>query len=241
MTFNHIETEIFDFSTRYLGRKRFYVKGKKYYPSITTILSSRNTEALDRWYEKMGKDVANYIASQAGERGTRVHKIIEHYLHNFHEATTEEKKRAWEHDKRHFVSYRMFEGMKKYLDRIDNIHLLESPLFSDKYEVAGRVDCIAEYDGVLSVIDFKTSNSLKKEKYNENYYIQGSGYALMFEEMYGKPVEQVVILSVCGADDETGGVAQEFIVNKEDYLPLLSEAIHNFRQKFIAENRAKVE
>ena len=96
-------------------------------------------------------------------------------------------------------------------------------MWSDKYGVAGRVDCIGEYKGKLSIIDFKTSTNPRREEYNENYYIQCSAYAEMYEEQTGTPIDQIVVLVVT-ADGEV----QEFVRQKQDYLPLLSETIETF-------------
>jgi len=99
-------------------------------------------------------------------------------------------------------------------------------LWSDKYKVAGRVDCIAEYNGKLSIIDFKTSTKPRKEEYNENYYIQTSAYAEMYEEQTGTPIDQIVILVVT-----SDGEVQEFVKQKHDYLPKLTEAIEAFNSE----------
>jgi ATP-dependent exoDNAse (exonuclease V) beta subunit len=103
----------------------------------------------------------------------------------------------------------------------------EGALYSDKWGVAGRVDCIAEYEGKLSVIDFKTSTKDKKEEWVENYFIQTSAYCEMYEELYGKAIDQIVILIVTEE-----GSTQKFIKNKKDYLPLLKPAIEEFHKKF---------
>ena len=109
---------------------------------------------------------------------------------------------------------------------MNNIHAQEVGLYSDKYKVAGRVDCIAEYDGKLSIIDFKTSSKERSDEWNESYYIQASAYAEMFEERTGIAIEQVAILVV--TED---GIVQEFVKNKTDYLPLLSDAIKDWTEK----------
>jgi genome maintenance exonuclease 1 len=109
---------------------------------------------------------------------------------------------------------------------VDNIYAQECGLYSDKYKVAGRVDCIAEYDGKLSIIDFKTSSKERSDEWNESYYIQASAYAEMFEERTGIAINQVVILVV--TED---GIVQEFVKNKTDYLPLLSDAIKEWEEK----------
>ena len=130
----------------------------------------------------------------------------------------------WEEHKKKFLPYCLFGQLEKQvLHKVDNIHSQECGLYSDKYKVAGRVDCIAEYDGVLSIIDFKTSSKERNDEWNENYYIQASAYAEMFEERTGKQIEQIVILVV--TED---GTVQEFIKKKYDYLPMLEQVIEEF-------------
>ena len=106
---------------------------------------------------------------------------------------------------------------------MNNIYAQECGLYSDKYKVAGRVDCIGEYNGVPSIIDFKTSTKERNDDWNESYYIQASAYAEMFEERTGIEINQIVILVV--TED---GIVQEFIKTKHDYLPLLVETIDDF-------------
>ena len=114
---------------------------------------------------------------------------------------------------------------------INNIYAQECGLWSDKYQVVGRVDCIAEYNGVPSIIDFKTSKSERSDDWNLDYYIQASAYAEMFEERTGTPIEQIVILVV--TED---GQVQEFIKKKHEYLPLLVETIEQFVSEWENEN-----
>jgi genome maintenance exonuclease 1 len=111
------------------------------------------------------------------------------------------------------------------LDNVDNIHAQECGLYSNKYKVAGRVDCVAEYKGKLSIIDFKTSTKERNDEWNENYYIQASAYAEMFEERTGNPIEQIVILVV--TED---GVVQEFVKTKHTYLPMLDDVLEEFNE-----------
>ena len=126
----------------------------------------------------------------------------------------------------------LFGQLEKVIkEKVDNVYAQECGLYSDKYMVAGRVDCIAEYDGVLSIIDFKTSRSERNDDWNESYYIQASAYAEMFEERTGTPIEQIVILVV--TED---GVVQEFIKNKTDYLPKLINAVDDFTTDWEKEN-----
>jgi genome maintenance exonuclease 1 len=109
---------------------------------------------------------------------------------------------------------------------VNNIYAQECGLYSDKYKVAGRVDCIAEYDGKLSIIDFKTSSKERSDAWNESYYIQASAYAEMFEERTGIAIDQICILVV--TED---GIVQEFVKNKAEYLPMLTDTIKEWEEK----------
>lgn len=213
--FNHIGVDIPEVKTKTVNRKRFYLTPDGgVFPSITTVLSVRKREGLAEWRKRVGEDVANYIARTAANRGTKVHKMCEDFLNN----------QEVVQDNREFLPYCLFQQFKPVLETsINNIYAQECGLWSDKYKVAGRVDCIAEYNGIPSIIDFKTSRSQRNDEYNESYYIQASAYAEMFEERTGIPVEQIVILVV--TED---GTVQEFVKKKHDYLPLLVETIEQF-------------
>lgn len=202
-----------DLQTESINGKRYYVtpNGDKY-PSITTVLNDRGKEGIRKWRASVGFDVANQIMRAAAKRGTAVHTLIENYLNN-EELTKQE-----------VLPLALFTLMKSELDNVDNIVLQEAALYSDEYQIAGRVDCIAEYNGKLSVIDFKTSTKEKKEEWCENYFIQCSAYCEMYEEIFGNPIDQVVILMV--TED---GAVQRFVKDKKDYLPLLKEAIQDFK------------
>ena len=192
-------------------------EGNKY-PSITTVLSVRNKKGLFEWRKRVGEDVANYVARKAANRGTSVHHMCEDYINNDFDEEKHKKK---------FLPYVLFNQLREsVLQKIDNIYAQECGLYSDKYKVAGRVDCIAEYDGKLSIIDFKTSSKERSDDWNESYYIQASAYAEMFEERTGITIDQVVILVV--TED---GVVQEFVKNKTEYLPLLSDVIKEWKVK----------
>jgi ATP-dependent exoDNAse (exonuclease V) beta subunit len=129
--------------------------------------------------------------------------------------------------KKNFLPYCLFSQLKeKALCNINNIYAQEAGLYSDKYRVAGRVDCIAEYNGVPSIIDFKTSTKERKDEWNESYYIQGSAYAEMFGERTGMEISQVVILVV--TED---GTVQEFIKEKYDYLDALVQTVTEWGKK----------
>ena len=218
-----------ELTTQTVNFKRFYeTPDGKLYPSITTVLSTRNKKGLFEWRKRVGDEVANYVARTSAARGTAVHHMCEDYLNNF---PTEWPDKWKEHEKK-FLPFCLFKQLEnKVLQKIDNIRSQECALFSNKYRVAGRVDCIAEYDGKLSIIDFKTSTKERNDEWNENYYIQASAYAEMFEEQTGTPIEQIVILVV--TED---GAVQEFVKEKYDYIPLLVETIDNFTKAWEEEN-----
>ena len=214
--FSHTPVDLPPVKARNSDGVRLYEtpEGNKY-PSITTVLSIRNKKGLHEWRKRVGYDVANYVARTAANRGTAVHHMCEDYLNNDFDEEKHKKK---------FLPYCLFKQLaKETLDNVDNIHAQECGLYSDKYKVAGRVDCIAEYNGKLSIIDFKTSTKERSDEWNENYYIQASAYAEMYEERTGKPIDQIVILVV--TED---GVVQEFVKEKHDYLPMLGEVIGEF-------------
>ncbi len=202
--------------TKTINGKRFYVlpDGQKY-PSITSVLSDRNNAGITKWRESVGEQVANTIMRNAAKRGTAVHTLTEDYLNNK------------ELSKQDVLPTALFTILKPELDKINNIVMQEESLYSNKWGVAGRVDCIAEFQGKLSVIDFKTSTKDKKEEWVENYFIQTAAYCEMYEEQYGQPIDQIVILIVTEE-----GATQTFIKNKNDYLPLLKPAIEEFNRKF---------
>ena len=217
-SFNHTPSTktLPDITTETINGKRFYVtpEGKKY-PSITTVLSGRNKEGIVRWRESVGNDVANQIMRSAAKRGTAVHQLVEDYLNNT------------DLSKQDVLPLALFTLLKPELDNINNIVIQEGGLYSDKWGIAGRVDCIAEYQGKLSLIYFKTSTKEKKEAWVENYFIQGSAYCEMYEERFNQEINQVVILIV--TED---GAIQSFVKNKKDYLPLLGPAIKEFNESF---------
>ena len=217
--FNHVPVKLPEVETKTIDRKRFYVTPEEeYYPSITTVLSIRKKEGLMEWRKRVGNDVANYVARTASARGTKVHHMCEDYLNNM-EFDWPEK---WKEHKKNFLPWCLFKQLRnEALCHINDIYAQEAGLYSDKYKVAGRVDCIAKYKGVLSIIDFKTSTKEKNDEWNENYYIQASAYAEMFEERTNINIPQIVILVV--TED---GTVQEFIKDKKEYLERLSEAIN---------------
>ena len=222
--FNHTPVDLPPVKARNGDGVRLYEtpEGNKY-PSITTVLSIRNKKGLHEWRKRVGYDVANYVARTAASRGTKVHHMCEDYLNNVHVSWPEK----WKEHEKHFLPYCLFNQLKEQaLCNINGIYAQEAGLYSDKYKVAGRVDCIAEYRGVPSIIDFKTSSKERNDDWNVNYYIQGSAYAEMFGERTGIEISQVVILVV--TED---GTVQEFIKDKHNYLDALVESVAEWRER----------
>ena len=168
--------------------KRFYVTlDGNAYPSITTILSLQDKPGLKKWRENVGEKEAKRISQESMRIGTAVHQMCEIYLNNL----------VVKLDKSEKVIRDTFNRMRFLLGNIDNIVGTEIALYSDLLRVAGTTDCIAEYNGVPSVIDFKTSRKPKKEEWIDDYYMQTFAYKLMFEEMTGVEIKQVVVLVAC--------------------------------------------
>lgn len=184
--FNHIHHDFPQLLQENADGKRVYVapNGDRY-PSVTTVLSDYNKEGLMEWRKKVGEEKANEISRKATTRGTGVHKALEMYLKNEDVSTLEMMPNVKS----------LFVRMKEELDKkVNNIHCLEDKLFSHTLKLAGTVDCIAEHEGELAVIDFKTSIRLKKKEHIGNYFMQAAAYATMFTEMTGEPIEKLVIL-----------------------------------------------
>ena len=222
--FIHNAVDIPEVGTTNVNRKRFYLTPTGTYPSITTVLGVRKEKkaGLQAWRERVGNDVANHIMRTAASRGTAVHHMCEDFLNN-KDVVKEEQS---------FLPWCLFSQLKPTLEKsINNIYAQECGLWSEKYRVAGRVDCIAEWNGVPSIIDFKTSRSERKDDYNFEYYMQASAYAEMFEERTGIEINQIVILVV--TED---GLVQEFVKDKKDYLQDLVETIDQFTEEWVKEN-----
>ena len=197
---------------------RFYpIPGAdKYYPSITSITSFKNAAFFASWRKKIGEDEANRITARATQRGTAFHSIAEDYF--------KDQLNLNSYLDNNPLSVRMFQTAKSELDKIDNIHCLETFLYSHYLGLAGRVDCIAEYEGELAVIDFKTSTKQKQENYIEHYFVQETAYAAMFLERSGIEVKKIVTLIA----PEEGSVQVFQKYNLDDYLRLLKSYIEEF-------------
>jgi genome maintenance exonuclease 1 len=220
--FNHIHHDFPKLLQENLDGSRVYVTptGEKY-PSVTTVLSDYGKEAILEWRKRVGEEKANEVSRKATTRGTGVHKALETYLNNEDTSGLNMMPNVKS----------LFVRMKQEIDeKVNNIHCLEDRLFSHELKLAGTVDCIAEYKGVLSVIDFKTSVRLKKKENIGGYFMQGAAYATMFNEMTNLNIDQVVIL--IGVD--TANFCQTLIVKGEElqeYKQELLKYISAYQEK----------
>ena len=208
---------------RRIDGHRFYQIDGKNYPSITTVLGIQKTKELQKWRDSIGNDVANWEMGRAARRGKATHTLVEQYLKG--ETPSE----------RSVLPLGLFRLLKPYVDQINNIHALETIMYSKKLTVAGQVDCIAEYNGKLSVIDFKTANKERQESWIENYFLQTCAYSIMYEELYGTKIEQLVIL-IAGED----GTMVPFIKERKPYEEKLGKSIQDFYKYYEEINKDKV-
>ena len=188
---------------------RYYVtpKGDKY-PSVTTILSEWKKKELAKWRERVGQEEADRIKNFAAKRGTQFHTLCEGFLSGGNPVDN---------------IGGMFNQFKPVLGRIKNIQCMEQHLYSDSLRVAGQVDCVAEFDRCISIIDFKTSSKPKKEEYIWDYFMQASAYSYMYEERTGIPIQDVTILISC----ETGE-NQVFFTHRDNWI----DGFRNYRNLY---------
>jgi genome maintenance exonuclease 1 len=204
-------------------KSQTFPDGKRYYttpngvrlPSVTTVLGAKGKEAILKWRQRVGEEVANKISKQATSRGTNLHTICENYLNNDPKYLLKVMPDALE----------MFKKIKPLLNRIDNIHYQEQALWSEGIGMAGRVDCIGEFDGKLSVIDFKTSKRIKKKEDIDSYFAQCVAYSMMYEELVGEPIDQIVIIMAVQDSEPL-----LFVERTEDHINTLLEYIKFYRE-----------
>jgi hypothetical protein len=187
--FNHLNyITQFNLVTEMRPEGRFYLlPNGNYVPSVTTVLDYfQDKTRIERWRKNIGEESANKITAAAKGKGTQFHSACEQYLLNNQDVM-----------KGMFPDIKeMFLATKPVLDRIDNIYNLETQLFSNKLGLAGRTDCIAEFDGTYSVIDFKTANYTKESEEIEHYFEQESLYAALYRDMGCYLPRQLIIIMV---------------------------------------------
>ena len=216
--FEHKHIQLNELSTESIGGKRHYATPEGKLPSITSVLSVLSIDGIKAWRARVGEKEANKISTQAARRGTNVHQMCEDYINN-------------ELNKDKFLPHEIesFIPLQKELDKsIGLVYAQEVPMYSTYLGVAGRVDLIAEWDGRLSIIDFKTSRKVKKKEWISGYFQQGAAYAVMFEERTGIPVDKIVIaMTVDGESD-----ASVFVEKRDNWVSTLQETIQLYEDRY---------
>ena len=210
--FKHLETELPSLSRETIDGVRYYDTPDQKLVSITSVISFFNRDKFAKWRKRVGEEKANSITRKATSRGTDMHTLTEHYLKNEELPVVKP------------LPNFLFKIAKPELNKIDNIHTLEGSLYSKELGVAGTVDCIAEYDGELAIIDFKTSAKPKPRDWIDGYFVQCAAYACMYYELTGIPVKKFVIIMSCENGDCV--VYQEY--DKMKYMNMLVSYIRNF-------------
>ena len=204
--FIHELVELTPLSTTTIDGKRHYqTPDGNVYPSVTTITSLHGKEGILEWRKRVGEEEANKISNKAATRGTRVHKLCEDYLNNelsFEGAMPN--------------SIALFKQMQPFLDKyIGKVYGIECPLYSHHLRVAGKSDCIAQFDGKNAVVDFKTANKPKQEHWIQNYFMQCAAYAVAFEERTKISIPRIAIVVAVEGDSP-----QLFVKKRDDYIDM---------------------
>lgn len=221
--------KLYDFKeleTEYRKGKRFYLTPDgQTYPSITNVLGWFKIKAIKEWRQRVGEEEAKKVTAQSSRRGTAVHKICEDYLQNNPDYTM-----------KHMPSnLQMFKTIKQILD--DNIKCVyhqEVPLYNPKLRIAGRVDCVCNWNGKDSIVDFKTSRKFKKKEWITDYFEQAAAYSLMFEHVTGIHLKNIVI--VMAIENDNPVVYEESIY---EHIPNLIKKIETFHEYYDNKNLDK--
>ena len=221
-TFEILDYGFESLPTENVDGKRYYITptGEKY-PSVTSVTGLMSRDGIKQWRKRVGEETANKISTQAARHGTSAHQLFEDYIKN--DNFEEKFKSAMPTTQQAFIS------LEKELNKIGTVHALEAPLYSHKLQLAGRVDCIAEYFGdKISIIDFKTSRKPKERKWIQNYFIQETAYAKMFEELTGKEVHSLITMIAV-----SDGSSQLFIEEPSSgYVDQLQELRSQYRTEY---------
>lgn len=216
MIFEHKELDLPKLQRETIDGVRYYnVEGKEELlklVSITSVISHYKKDFFNKWRQRVGVEEADKITRQATSRGTDMHTLVEDYLQNRNLSDVQP------------LSQHLFYIAKPVLNRINNIYALEGSLYSEYLGIAGTVDCIAEFDGELSIIDFKTSKKPKPREWIDGYFVQCCAYACMLHELTGLSVKKFVIIMAC----EDGEVEVYEERDKEKYIRMLVQYIKKF-------------
>lgn len=198
------------------GGRFYHAPNGVTYPSITTVLSVLPKDGLIAWRARVGDAEADKIGRRAGIRGTLVHDMMETYI------------RTGELDTSKMMPHHKasFKNLKSLLDgRLTEVYAQEAPLYSSHLGTAGRVDLVGRYDGVRSIIDFKTSLRLKKQEWITSYFLQTCAYSIMFEERTGIPIPGIAIIM-----DVDNGKPILFKEHRDNWTKELIQTVNEYRR-----------
>ena len=214
MSFNHVELDLPVLERELIDNVRYYKlpSGNKKLVSITSVISHYKKDFFNAWRKRVGVEEADKITKRATSRGTDMHTLVEYHLLNKELPSVQP------------ISEHLFKIAKPTLERINNIYALEGALYSEVLGIAGTCDCIAEFDGELSIIDFKSSKQPKPRDWIDGYFVQCAAYAAMLYELTGLVVKKFVIIMSC----EDGDCVVYEERDKKKYLKLLTEYIRKF-------------
>ena len=192
--------------------KRYYVTpGGDHYRSVTTVLSALSKEGIDKWRDKIGHEEANRISNKASTRGTKLHNMMEDYVGNVEDFALNKMPSTTS----------LFLDLQPYVDNnVEEVYGIEYPLYSDRLKAAGTSDLICMYNGKPTILDYKTANKPKQEKWIKNYFIQSTAYSMMVKERYDFDIEQIVIMIAVDND-----IPQIFVKDPNEFV---KETIHIF-------------
>jgi CRISPR/Cas system-associated exonuclease Cas4 (RecB family) len=214
--FEHLELNVPKLTRTVIDGIRYYkiedIEETRTFISVTSITSNYSKEKIAEWRKRVGEEEANQITKTATVLGTQYHAIVEAYLNNL------------ELPNKSDLAKLLFKNARDDLNRIGKIHTIEQPLFSRNWELAGTPDMIAEFDGILSVIDHKTSEKPKKLEWIEGYFVQCFAYAMMYAELFGVMPKQLVIIMSC----KNGEVEIYIEKDLKKYVKILRKYINKF-------------
>jgi genome maintenance exonuclease 1 len=215
--FQHRSLPVYELESYNEEGKRFYrTPSGKSYPSVTTVLSSLSKDGILQWRKRVGEEEANKVSTKSSRRGTALHKLCEDYVNN---------ERFYAKGAMPYV-VEMFRGIKKDIDEnVSEVYGNEIPLYSDTLKTAGRSDMFCEYEGVPTIVDFKTSSKVKKEEWIESYFLQTTCYSMMIEEMYGLEVPNIAILIAVEGEKDI----QKFVKKNAPYRDKVHDLFTNFK------------
>ena len=191
------------------------------FPSVTTVTGWKKRAFFAKWRRDNPEESKRVLS-----RGTKLHSLIETYLRNDLTPAVLAESAGAVTSPNGVGEVELFSSMQEDIDRIGKIFAIEVPLWSQKVGLAGRTDCIAEFDGVPSVVDFKSSNYPKSEDAIHDYFMQATAYALMWQDRTGRALQNIAIL--IGVEE---GGSQVFTADPRDYVEDLVDAIRQYREE----------